>query len=185
MIELIAQIIGIVAMAFNCLSYQQKSNKSLIFFQLAGSSLFAINYFMLGALSGAMLNFVSILRAVIFLNKDKTNAKHPLWIVVFSALSLGCYGLVFTVFGKEPSAQNLILELLPVLAMILSTVSYRYASAKMVRRFGFACSPLWLTYNIANIAIGAIACEVLNIFSLVIGVIRHDLKRGGKDENID
>lgn len=176
-IEIIAQAVGVVAMAMNCLSYQQKKNSTLIFFQLAGSSLFAINYFMLGALSGAMLNFVSILRAIVFLNKDKLNAQHPMWLVLFSSLSLGSYALVFTVFGKAFTLPNIVIELLPVLAMIISTVSYRYASAKMVRRFGFFCSPLWLTYNIVNFAIGAIACEILNIFSLIIGVIRHDLKK--------
>ena len=179
--EIIAQAVGIIAMAMNCLSYQQKKNSTLICFQLVGSSLFAVNYFLLGALSGAMLNFVSICRAIVFLNKDRLNARHPAWLVLFSSLSLGSYALVFTVFGKPFTLQNALIELLPVLAMIICTVSYRYASAKMVRRFGFACSPLWLTYNVVNLAIGAIVCEIINIFSLIIGVIRYDIK--GKDED--
>lgn len=182
MIELIAQIIGIAAMAFTCFSFQMKSNRKLIFFQLMGSSLFAVNYFMLGALAGAMLNFTSILRAIVFLNGDKLNARHPAWLGVFSGLALGSYAMVFTVFGKPMTLQNAIIEFLPVLATIVCTVSFRYASAKMVRRFGFVCSPLWLTYNIVNVAIGAIACEVINIFSLIIGVIRYDLK--GKEEKV-
>ena len=36
-IELIAQIIGIAAMAFNILSYQQKTRRAAITFQLAGA----------------------------------------------------------------------------------------------------------------------------------------------------
>ena len=46
--EITAQAIGIVAMAFNVLSYVQKSAKGLICFQLFGTILFATNYFMLG-----------------------------------------------------------------------------------------------------------------------------------------
>lgn len=180
--EIIAQGIGILAMAMNCLSYQQKKNSTLILFQLVGSSLFAVNYFLLGALSGAMLNFVSICRAIVFLKGDRFNARHPAWLILFSSLSLGSYALVFTVFAKPFTLQNAIIELLPVLAMIICTVSYRYASAKMVRRFGFVCSPLWLTYNIVNFAIGAIACEVVNLFSLVIGTLRHDLKKTDKND---
>ena len=176
-IEIIAQIIGIFAMIANCLSYQQKKDTTLFVFQLVGSSLFAVNYFLLGALSGAILNIVAVIRALIFIKKDKFNARHPAWLVAFIALYITSYILIFTVFGKEPTVPNLIIELLPVLAMIIANVSFRYADAKMVRRFGIFASPLWLTYNIVNVAIGAIICETLNIFSIIVGMFRLDFKK--------
>lgn len=181
-IEIIAQLIGIFAMVANCLSYQQKKDTTLLAFQLVGSTLFGINYFLLGAISGAMLNVVAVVRALIFIKKDRFNARHPAWLVTFILLYLASYVLVFTVFDKEPTIPNLIIELLPVLAMIIATVSYRYADAKMIRRFGIFASPLWLTYNIANVAIGAIICETLNIFSIIIGMYRHDIKRKNNKE---
>ena len=180
--EIIAQIIGIFAMVANCLSYQQKKDTTLFAFQLVGSSLFAVNYFLLGALSGAILNVVAVIRALIFIKKDKFNAKHPAWLAAFITLYLASYVLVFTVFGKAPTVTNLVLELLPVLAMIIANISFRYADARMVRRFGIFCSPLWLTYNIANLAIGAIICETLNIFSIIIGMFRHDFKKKTRQE---
>ena len=181
-IEIIAQIIGIFAMVANCLSYQQKKDTTLFAFQLVGSSLFGINYFLLGALSGAILNVVAAIRALIFIRKDKFNAKHPAWLAAFITLYLVCYALIFTVFEKEPTPLNLVLEFLPVLAMIVANISFRYADAKMVRRFGIFCSPLWLTYNIANVAIGAIICETLNILSIIIGMFRHDFQKPNKDQ---
>ena len=181
-IEIIAQVIGIFAMVANCLSYQQKKDTTLLAFQLVGSTLFGINYFLLGALSGAMLNVVAVVRALIFIKKDKFNARHPAWLITFILLYITSFVLVFTVFDKEPTLPNLIVELLPVLAMIIATVSYRYADAKMIRRFGICASPLWLTYNIVNVAIGAIICETLNIFSIIIGMLRHDVKRRNKTE---
>lgn len=183
--ELIAQIIGILAMVMNCLSYQQRKDTTLLAFQLIGSFLFGINYFLLGALSGALLNVFAVIRALIFIKKDRFNARHPAWLALFITFYIGSYALVFMVFGKEPTLPNLALELLPVLAMIISTVSLRYADAKMVRRFGIFCSPLWLTYNIVNLAIGAIICETLNVFSIIIGILRHDIKKTKKDVRSD
>ena len=45
-IEIIAQVISILAMAFNILSYQRKTQRGIITFQLFGSSLFAISFLM-------------------------------------------------------------------------------------------------------------------------------------------
>ena len=69
--ELIAQLIGIVAMAFNILSYQGKKQSSVIAMQLCGGALFAINYLLLGAAVGGLLNVIATVRAIVFLFKDK------------------------------------------------------------------------------------------------------------------
>lgn len=172
--KLAAQIISIVAMAFNCLSYQQKRQGGILAFQLFGSVLFGISYFMLGALSGGLLNVVAILRAALFLNADRLRANHPAWLVGFTGAYLASYALVFTAFGKEPTVGNLVMELLPVLSMILSTVSFRYGEGRVTRRFGLVCSPLWLAYNIYSMSVGAIACETLNLVSIGVGIYRHD-----------
>ena len=71
----------------------------------------------------------------------------------------------------------MISELLPVIAMIASTISFRYSDAKTVRQYGLISSPLWLIYNIISFSVGAIICEILNLFSIVIGIFRHDLPR--------
>ena len=86
------------------------------------------------------------------------------------------YILTFTVFGKEPTVFNFIIEFLPLIGMIATTISYRFTDAKAIRRFGLISSPAWLVYNIANLAVGAILCEVLSLGSIIIGIIRLDRK---------
>ena len=181
-IELIAQGVGIVALATNVLSYQQKKQKTLLCYQLIGSALFAVNFFLLGAYAGALLNAVGITRALVFMYKEKFNARHPAWLIGYSCLYALSYALVFTVFGKEPTAKNLIIEVLPVIAMVISTVSFRYTDAKAIRRFGFVNSPLWLTYNCFSGSVGAIICETLNLVSIIVGTIRFDLKQSNEKE---
>lgn len=174
---MIAQIVGIFAMTFNILSYQQKTQKGAIAFQLGGSTLFAINYLMLGAVVGGILNAVGIVRALVFLNREKLKATHPAWLAGFITVYLLSYGLTFTVFGKEPTLFNLIIEFLPVVGMTATTISFRLSDAKSIRRFGLISSPSWLVYNIVSFSVGAIICEVLSLGSIFIGMFRHDRKK--------
>ena len=175
--EWIAQGIGIAAMAANILSFQQKTRLNAIGFQLVGGALFAVNFFMLGATVGGILNAVAFVRAIIFLNKEKLRADRPGWLVGFTAVYLASYVLTFTVFGKAPTAVNLIIEFLPVIGMISTTLGFRMTDAKAIRRFGLISSPCWLIYNIANMSIGAICCEVLSLGSILIGMARLDREK--------
>ena len=175
--EIIAQAIGIFAMAFNLLSYQQKTRKGAIVFQLFGTTLFTINFLMLGAMVGGLLNLVGAIRAIIFINKEKLRADHIAWQIGFIAVYFASYILTFTAFGKETTAFNLIIEFLPLIGMIATTISYRFSDAKSIRKFGLISSPAWLVYNIANMSVGAILCEVLSLGSIIIGIVRLDRKK--------
>lgn len=175
-LSLTAQVVGLFAMAFNILSYQQRTQKRAIAFQLGGSILFAVNYLMLGAVVGGILNAVGIVRALVFLNREKLKATHPAWLMGFAAVYLLSYVLTFTVFGKDPTTFNLIVEFLPVIGMTATTISFRLSDAKAIRRFGLISSPSWLVYNIVSFSVGAIICEVLSLGSIFLGMFRLDRK---------
>ena len=173
-IELIAQAIGIIAMLFNILSYQCKRQSGIIALQLCGGALFAVNYLMLGATVGGVLNILATVRAVVFLFKEKLKADRLPWLFGFVTLYIAVYVLNFTLFGKEPTLVNLIIEILPVIGMTALSVGFRLKNAADVRRCGLVSSPSWLIYNIASGSWGAIACEVLTLGSIFIGIFRHD-----------
>lgn len=174
---LLAQAVGIVAMAFNILSYQQKTPTRVILFQLVGSSLFSVNFFMLGATVGGIMNLIAAGRAVVFANRRRFRAEHPAWLWLFIALYVLSYPLTFTLFGKPFTPTSAIVEVLPVVAMVASTVSFRLQDASAIRKFGLISSPSWLIYNIVNVAVGAILCEVLSLISIVVGILRYDVRK--------
>ncbi|MBQ6614035.1 MAG: YgjV family protein, partial [Clostridia bacterium] len=91
MYEFIAQAIGVVAMAFNILSFQNKNQKNVIAFQFFGGLLFSVSFFMLGAMSGCLLNLIAVIRAVVFVNKQKLNAERPLWLAAFALAFITSY----------------------------------------------------------------------------------------------
>lgn len=181
-IEMLAQVIGVFAMIANCLSYQMRKKNSIIFCQMCGSVLFAVNFFLLNAYAGAILNAVAVLRAIIYMNRERTRADHVAWLIAFSLIYVLSYVAVFTVFNKPPTPLNFIFEILPVIAMIATTFSFRHKEARVVRAFGMVSSPLWLAYNIYSLSIGAIVCESINIVSIIVGIIRFDLKKKNSAE---
>ena len=149
----------------------------VVLFQLFAALFFSINFLMIKAYTGALLNFIGIIRALVFVNREKLKADHPFWLVFFIVAFGSMYPLSFIAFDVKPILGNLIIEILPVIAMILSTISFRLTKAKDIRRFGLFSSPMWLIYNIYWIAIGAIISEILNLMSIIIGIIRFDLKK--------
>lgn len=175
-LEWIAQAVGIVAMTFNILSFQQKTPGKVITFQFFGSVLFALNYLLMGALVGMCMNIVGIMRAVVYGNREKFRADRLFWLVFFTSLYVLSYILSFTVFGIDFTVKNAVIELLPVIGMTATTISFRLQNAATIRKFGFISSPCWLTYNIVNVAIGGAICEIFSLCSIVIGLFRYDLK---------
>lgn len=177
MYDIVAQGIGIVAMAFNILSYQMKSSRGVVLMQLFGGALFSVNFFMLGATVGGIMNLIGTFRAIVYSNREKFRANSILWLIFFISLYLSSYVLSFTVFGKEFSLFYAVIEILPVIAMTATTFGFRSDNAKTIRRFALISAPSWLAYNLVFISVGAIICEVISLFSIVIGIIRYDIKK--------
>ena len=174
--EAFAQILSIAGLACVVGSYQQKKKSALIAVQATGGALFAIHYFILGAYAGFLLNAIAVFRGVVFY-KERSAKAGKIWVAVIIAMCLAAYALTFTAFGTEPTLPNLILELLPTIGMVVLTVSFNMTNAGQIRALGFVNSAGWLTYNIAHLSIGGIGCEVLCFASIIIGILRHDVKK--------
>ena len=182
--ELAGQIISIFAMTANILAAQNKKKSGIIAFELCGTSLFAISFFLTKSYVGAMLNLLGVFRSIIFLNEKKTHANHPLWLAFFISTYLTSFVLNFTVFEVEFIWSNIVFEVLPVCGMTLGTVGYRMKNAKGTRRLNIFRSPAWLIYNAAYAHnIGATICETLSIISIITAMIRLDIKKEGASED--
>lgn len=176
MYDITAQALGIIGMSMNILSYQGKTQRTVILMQLVGSAFFTANMFMLNAWSGCILNALGILRAVVYANKDKfSNMKF--WNTLFFV----CYGLsyiaVFTLFRKPVTVLNLLIEMLPTSAMVVSTVAFSRKNASDIRKFAWYVSPAWLVYDAISLSIGGVICEAVSILSILTATLRLDRKK--------
>ncbi len=172
-----AQLLGFVGMALNLISFQLKEQKKLIRLQFFSSIVFACHYLLLGAITGCLLNILGIGRAYVYSNKDKPWSQTKLWLYGFIASYFVMYILTFTVFGKEPIASNLLLELLPVIGMVCCTVGFYLENAAQVRKLALMNAPTWLTYNLFNGSIGGALTEVFCLISVIVGILRLDIRR--------
>lgn len=180
--ELLAQGLGLVGMALNLISFQLREQKKLIRLQFFSSIVFALHYLLLDATTGCVLNIVGICRAFVFSNKDKPWAQKKGWLYLFIAAYVGVYIMTFAVLGKPWTVYNALLEMLPVIGMTATTIGFRLENAAKVRLLSLTNAPTWLTYNLFNRSIGGALTEVFCLISVVVGIIRLDIKWGKKEK---
>lgn len=169
-----AQVFGIVGMTFNITSFLQKDQKKIFIFQFFGALFFTISFFMLGAHTGASLNLVAAIRAIIYINKGRLHAERKRWVGGFFFIYILVYVATFTLFGEAMSVKNILVEILPVIAMTVATFSFSLPKAKHVRLFALISSPLWLIYNVISHSVGGVLCESFSIVSALVGFFYHD-----------
>ena len=168
MVEIIGQIVGFVAMAIIVFSYQQKSHKNILTFQMVSGLLFTLHFLLIGAYTGCISNLIGALRSLIYANRGKNKITgFKFWPVIFS--------IVFTASGIM-TWEN-VFSLFPIVAMVASSVVLWIDSPKINRAFSMPTSACWLIYNIPNRSFAGIATEIFVLASIVIGMIRLDRKK--------
>lgn len=163
--ELIGQILSIIGMALTVISFQLKTKKQILMVQTIGSSFFLASYLLLGSLAPACLNVVFIFRNIIFYFKNKKWASHKIWLYVLLLLVIIAGVLGFKSY----------LDILTIVGAIFGTVAASMKNENMFRLLKLGDSPCWLIYN-ASIpipSIGGIVCEIINIISILLGLIRY------------
>ena len=151
--DVIAQAVGIVAMAFVILSFQFKNNAACFAMTLVGGSLFLVHYGMVGAWGGCLMNAVACVMSIVLLLGERVK-KLPVLIVLL-ALYAGVTALVLIKGWDTP------LALLACVAQFGVTIGMWTRDDVKLRivRGGFV-APLWITYNAINGSIGYKTCTV-------------------------
>lgn len=170
MIRIIAQIIGFIGTALLVSSYQVNSHKGILRLQTYSGICFTIHFFLLGAYNGAVLNAVGVFRAIIF-RSDKKWAQSPLWKYLINLAFI-----VSTICTWEG-----VISFLLIIVMTLGNFGLASKNNTIKRILVFPASPVWLYYNFTNGSISGTITELINILSLLIGIIRFDiLKQSSK-----
>ena len=175
-LRLLAQIIGVLAVALFLLSYQQKKRKNIIITNAISRILYIIQYIMLGAFSGAALDVVGTVSSVAAGKKNTAFIKkHIKTAVVLMNILIITVGLLLY--------ENIV-SLLPVFGVLLHTGAFWLDREKTVRRLSLLGSPFWLAYNLISGAYGSAAGDVLSIISIAVAIYRYDVRKEKKEEKV-
>lgn len=165
------QGIGVIAAIVGISSFQQKTQKGIVLFQLINNVLWSLHFLLLGAWAGFMLNAIGIFRGLVFyFRSERKWAASNVWYAVFVALFVGASA--FSWIQGDGA-----LALLPMTGMLFTTVSLALRDPFHVRVFSFGSSPCWLTYNIINFSIPGIVTEIFAMCSIIVGILRIDLPK--------
>ena len=163
MSELAIQAIGFVGVAFFIASYQIKSNKALFACQLTGCIIFCIQFFIMGAYTGALSLMINIVRNVLLLKvHDWKWVKSKVTMAVIIALLV----LVTALTWAGP------LSILPFISVGVTTIGYWTNNAQKIRLSQMVGSPFTLVYDAMIHSWGGALNESIALLSILISIFR-------------
>jgi len=176
---IIPQIVGFIAVILFLLSYQQKTRKNIIICNVLSRLLYILQYILLGAISGAVLDILGALSSVIAERKDsRLIKKYKGAAFVAVSLMIAAAGIFICVKSGNP------LDLLPIAGVLLHTGAFWISNERTIRIVSLLGSPFWLVYNFASAAYGSAVGDLLSMASILIAMVKYRdfAKRDKKSE---
>lgn len=171
--NILATILGLCAVTLFVLSYQIKSRNQLIAVNAASRVLYVMQYILLGAFEGALLDITAFFVSLLCHRRDQAFIKKhfvPI-VIICNAVMIGVGMLTY---------QN-VFSLLPILGVIFETLALWLRRERHIRFFSLAGAPFWFAYNLYSAAYGSAIGNVITIASISVAILRYDiLKRNQK-----
>ena len=174
---IVSQIIGFLAVGSFLLSYQLKKRKNIILCNVISRGLYILQYILLGAFEGAVLDVLGAISSVVAAKKHLPFIqKHTKLFVVGIDLVIVVAGLLLYV--------NLF-SLLPIAGVLLHTTAFWINDEKTIRRVSLFGSPFWLVYNVSCFAYGSAVGDFLTMVSIVVAMIKYRNLKNNSEETTE
>jgi hypothetical protein len=166
--DMIPQILGILAVITFLLSYQQKKRANIIFLNTVSRCLYILQYILLGAFSGAILDILGAVSSVV------AGKKHTKFIQTHTKATLASInGCMILAGGAIALLNKSWLDLFPLAGVLLHTSAFWITNEKVIRRVSLLGSPFWFVYNLSTCAYGSAIGDILTICSIIIAMVRY------------
>jgi len=169
----IALAVGIFAVIIYLLGYQQKTRKRIIILNATSRILYILQYLLLSALEGAVLDVAGIISSLLAQKKDRPFIRKHFRIFVIGV------NILIVLMGL--TVYKNICSLLPIFGVLLHTSAFWLTDEKRIRQVSLLGCPFWLTYNLLSGAYGSVIGDLLSIVSLLVALYRYDIKTGRKN----
>ena len=156
--KIAGEIIGVFAIMFNFLIYQQQKRKSVLKVKLLSDISWALHYGLLTAFSGMAVCIVGTARETTFLLTDDKKEKRKYFLLAFAIIAVITSLLTMKdLFG-----------LLPAVASLIAVFSYWQQNPNLTKILGIPISIAMITYDIVRFSITGIINETLTLVSIAI-----------------
>lgn len=170
--EILPQILGLLAVATFLLSYQQKKRANIILLNVISRCLYILQYLLLGAFAGAVLDILGAVSSVVAGRKHTPFIrKHTKAVWIALSLCIAAAGCTVAVLNRSW------IDLFSVIGVLLHTGAFWISDEKIIRRVSLLGSPFWFVYNFLSRAYGSAVGDLLTMGSIVLAMYRHREKQ--------
>lgn len=154
------QFIGYFAVLIGGISYFQKTDEKLKYFQGFATIIWACHYFLMGLFAASVICVIISIRQ--FISSKTHNYTHTLRLNIFIVFSLlFCIATYFT--WKD------YFSLIPLVTALMANYALLFSGGLKMRVILFGCDIGWVIYNIAGNSIGGlIGCAVNMVANIVV-----------------
>lgn len=173
--EYMVQAIGILGVALFIISYQIRSNRALFLCQLMGRIVFCVQFFLMGAYTGAISLIVNIARNLLLIKSND-------WKWAKSQVTLAAIILLLLVMTICTWAGWI--SILPFVSVAVTSIGCWTQNAQKIRLSQLFGSPCTLLYDILVHTWGGAVCEAITILSIIISIVRFGWRNLGKESGV-
>lgn len=164
MLFILAQICGIIALILTVISVQFKEKEKIMICMILANVIVAIQYFLLNALTGAVISLLNTIRCIVFYTYKKKN-KNP------SLMTLVIFEIIAILSGMV-TWQDM-WSLIPIVVTVIYTYGLWQDNVKIIRITTAIVGLGWAIYNIVVQAfVGAIQ-ETAQLISALIALYKE------------
>lgn len=167
--KILANVIGITAVILCVLCYQCRTRRSILVLNAISRVFYVLQYILLGAFEGAVLDLTAFLVTLLARHKDSR------WLKKYPALTIGGANVFILVMGLLFYKD--IYSLLPIVGVLFETGAFWLNRERDIRLVSFASVPFWLVYNVLCGAYGSVLGNVLMMGSIGLAVFRYDIRK--------
>jgi uncharacterized MnhB-related membrane protein len=190
-LEIFIQIIGFIGIGMSLLAVQFNTHLKIMVFKSASSFLFCLQYFLMGAFTGMVMDVIGTIRNIVFAYNVRKGRSNTLWIIIFSILTaiIGISTIILTWQTLVDrigwiSPDNTVcfivavaVSIISIVAKLLTTVAYAFKDAHKIRMTNLPSCSCWIIYNTVVFSLAGITNEVMCIISIIIAEIRFCKKK--------
>ena len=167
--ETAALIVGLAAVFFFLLSYQFPKRKAIITCNVISRVLYILQYLLLFAFEGAVMDVSAIPSSVLAARKHTPFVQRYKWGIV---AGVNAFVILLGLLVWQDW-----LSWVPVVGVLLETNALWLSKEKHIRWLSLAALPFWLFYNLRCGAYGAALGNVLVIGSILSAMVRYDIPK--------
>lgn len=170
-VDVASQVIGFAAVGLYLSSYQLKKRKQIVWVTCISNALYVLQYLLLGAFSGAIMDIMSTVSSFFAAKKNDAPFSRYVRILAWSNMIIIAVVGLLSVF-----MQGEWIELLPIAGALFQTGGLWCDDEQNIRKFGLCSAPFWLVYNYVSHAYGPALGSLFAIISIIISMVRYRKK---------